>query len=54
MLVSGDRESEVRYLAQAVGITKKCARARRPEEKVAIVNGGNPARENLVRGRWHQ
>lgn len=36
MLVSGDRESEVRYLAQAVGI-KEVYAGRSPEEKVAIV-----------------
>jgi P-type E1-E2 ATPase len=36
MLVSGDRESEVRYLAQAVGITEVRA-GKSPEEKVAIV-----------------
>jgi len=36
MLVSGDRESEVRYLANSVGITEVCA-GKSPEEKVAIV-----------------
>ena len=36
MLVSGDRESEVRYLADAVGITEVHA-GQTPEEKVAIV-----------------
>jgi len=36
MLVSGDRESEVRYLAQAVGIQEVRA-GKSPEEKVAIV-----------------
>lgn len=36
MLVSGDRESEVRYLAQAVGI-KEVYAGQSPEEKVAIV-----------------
>jgi len=36
MLVSGDRESEVRYLAESVGITKIHA-GKSPEEKVAIV-----------------
>ncbi len=36
MLVSGDRESEVRYLAQAVGIQEVHA-GKSPEEKVAIV-----------------
>jgi heavy metal translocating P-type ATPase len=36
MLVSGDRESEVRYLAELVGITEIHA-GQRPEQKVAIV-----------------
>ena len=36
MLVSGDRESEVRYLADAVGI-KEVHAGKSPEEKVAIV-----------------
>ena len=36
MLVSGDRESEVRYLAEAVGI-KEVYAGKSPEEKVAIV-----------------
>jgi heavy metal translocating P-type ATPase len=36
LLVSGDRESEVRYLAQKVGITQVYA-GQTPEEKVAIV-----------------
>jgi Cu+-exporting ATPase len=36
MLVSGDRESEVKYLAESVGITELHA-GRSPEEKVAIV-----------------
>ncbi|HTR39813.1 MAG TPA: heavy metal translocating P-type ATPase [Bryobacteraceae bacterium] len=36
MLVSGDRESEVRYLADVVGITEVHA-GKTPEEKVAIV-----------------
>ncbi len=36
MLVSGDRESEVKYLAESVGITEVYA-GRSPEEKVAIV-----------------
>ena len=36
MLVSGDRDSEVRYLAQAVGI-KEVHAGKSPEEKVAIV-----------------
>jgi heavy metal translocating P-type ATPase len=36
MLVSGDRESEVRYLAESVGITEVHS-SKSPEEKVAIV-----------------
>jgi heavy metal translocating P-type ATPase len=36
MLVSGDRESEVQYLAKSVGITEVHA-GKNPEEKVAIV-----------------
>ena len=36
LLVSGDRESEVRHLAEAVGITEVHA-GKSPEEKVAIV-----------------
>ncbi|HYL36664.1 MAG TPA: heavy metal translocating P-type ATPase [Bryobacteraceae bacterium] len=36
MLVSGDRESEVRYLAEAVGI-RDIQAGKSPEEKVAIV-----------------
>jgi heavy metal translocating P-type ATPase len=37
MLVSGDRESEVRYLADLVGI-REVAAGKSPEEKLAIVN----------------
>ena len=36
MLVSGDRESEVQYLANSVGISEVCA-GKSPEEKVTIV-----------------
>src|SRR3984893_12102642 len=36
MIVSGDRESEVRYLADQVGITQICAQ-KSPEEKLDIV-----------------
>jgi P-type E1-E2 ATPase len=36
MLVSGDRESEVRYLAEQVGISEVCA-GQSPEQKLAIV-----------------
>ena len=38
MIVSGDRESEVRYLAEQVGITDIHAQ-KSPEEKLAIVRG---------------
>ncbi|HKW67873.1 MAG TPA: heavy metal translocating P-type ATPase [Terriglobales bacterium] len=44
MLVSGDRESEVRYLADEVGITEVHA-SQAPEQKVAIVQ------EETERGR---
>lgn len=44
LLVSGDRESEVRYLAEAVGITEIYA-GQTPEEKVAI------ARRETTRAR---
>ena len=44
MLVSGDRESEVKYLAESVGITEVHA-GKSPEEKVAIV------KEETARGR---
>ena len=40
MIVSGDRESEVRYLAEQVGITEIHAQ-KSPEEKLAIVRAGN-------------
>ena len=36
MILSGDRESEVRYLAEQVGITEVYAQ-KNPEEKLAIV-----------------
>ncbi len=36
MIVSGDRDSEVRYLAEQVGITDIYAQ-KSPEEKLAIV-----------------
>jgi len=36
MIISGDRESEVSYLAEQVGITEVFAQ-KTPEEKVAIV-----------------
>lgn len=46
MLVSGDRESEVRYLAEAVGIREVHA-GTSPEEKVAIVER-ETARSNTL------
>ena len=36
LLVSGDRETEVRYLAEKVGITEVCA-SQSPEQKLALV-----------------
>src|SRR5271166_3651269 len=44
MLLSGDRESEVKYLAESVGITEIHA-GKSPEEKVAIV------KEETAKGR---
>jgi len=46
MLVSGDRESEVRYLAEQVGITEVRA-GQTPEEKLAIVRA-ETAKANTV------
>ncbi len=46
MLVSGDRESEVRYLAETVGI-KEVHSGKSPEEKVAIVRA-EAARERTI------
>jgi P-type E1-E2 ATPase len=46
MIVSGDRESEVRYLAEQVGITEVRA-SQMPEQKVAIV-GQETERANTV------
>jgi heavy metal translocating P-type ATPase len=49
MLVSGDRESEVRYLAESVGITEVHA-GKSPEEKVAIVKEETAKAETLFVG----
>jgi heavy metal translocating P-type ATPase len=49
MLVSGDRESEVRYLAERVGITEVHA-GKSPEEKVAIVKEETAKAETLFVG----
>jgi heavy metal translocating P-type ATPase len=49
MLVSGDRESEVRYLAESVGITEVYA-GKSPEEKVAIVKGETAKTKTLFVG----
>ncbi|MBI4886688.1 MAG: heavy metal translocating P-type ATPase [Acidobacteria bacterium] len=49
MIVSGDRESEVRYLAEQVGITDVYAQ-RSPEEKLAIVRRETAAAKTLYVG----
>ena len=49
MIVSGDRESEVRYLAEQVGITEIYAQ-RSPEEKLAIVRTETAAAKTLYVG----
>ena len=49
MIVSGDRESEVRYLAEQVGITNVHA-AQRPEQKLAIVRTETAAARALYVG----
>jgi heavy metal translocating P-type ATPase len=49
MIVSGDRESEVRYLADEVGITEVHAQAS-PEEKLAIVRRETAAAKTLYVG----
>lgn len=49
MLVSGDRESEVKYLADNVGITEIHA-GKTPEEKVAIVKEASEASRTLFVG----
>jgi heavy metal translocating P-type ATPase len=49
MIVSGDRESEVRYLAQEVGITEIHA-GQSPEEKLAIVRAETECANTLYVG----
>jgi len=49
MIVSGDRESEVRYLAEQVGITDIHAE-KSPEEKLAIVRAETAAAKTLYVG----
>jgi heavy metal translocating P-type ATPase len=49
MLVSGDRESEVRYLAEQVGITELHA-GKSPEEKLAIVRSETKKAKTLFLG----
>jgi P-type E1-E2 ATPase len=49
MIVSGDRESEVRYLAEQVGITDIHAQ-KSPEEKLAIVRAETAAAKTLYVG----
>ena len=49
MIVSGDRESEVRYLAQHVGINEIYAQ-KSPEEKLAIVRKETAAAKTLYVG----
>jgi heavy metal translocating P-type ATPase len=49
MIVSGDRESEVRYLAEQVGITDVHAQ-KTPEEKLALVRSETAAAKTLYVG----
>lgn len=49
MLVSGDRESEVRYLAEQVGITEIFAE-QSPEQKLALVRAETAAAKTLYVG----
>ena len=49
MIVSGDRESEVRYLAEQVGITEIHAQ-KSPEDKLAIVRAETAAARTLYVG----
>ena len=49
MIVSGDRESEVRYLAEQVGITEVYAQ-KTPEDKLAIVRKETAAAKTLYVG----
>ena len=53
LLVSGDRDSEVRYLADLMGIHEVHS-AKSPEEKVAIVRRETAAATNTLCGRRHQ
>jgi heavy metal translocating P-type ATPase len=49
ILLSGDREAEVRYLAESVGITEVHA-SKSPEEKLAIVKGETSKARTLFVG----
>ena len=49
MIVSGDRESEVRYLAEQVGVTEVYAQ-KSPEEKLAIVRAETAKAKTLYVG----
>ncbi len=49
ILISGDRESEVRYLAEKVGITEVYAQ-KSPEEKLAIVRSETAKAKTLFMG----
>jgi len=49
MIISGDRESEVRYLAEAVGIAEVHA-GKSPEEKLALVRAETARRKTLYIG----
>ncbi len=49
MIISGDRESEVRYLAEAVGITDVHA-GKSPEEKLALVRAETARAKTLYIG----
>ncbi len=49
MIVSGDRESEVRYLADQIGISEVYAQ-KTPEEKVTIVRAETAAAKTLYVG----
>lgn len=49
MIISGDREQEVRYLAEQIGISEIYA-SKAPEEKVAIVESENKKRPVIYLG----
>ena len=53
LLVSGDRESEVRYLANRVGI-QTCSFGQSPEQKLELVRHRDEASQHAVPGRRHQ